>query len=292
VLAACPDGWRRPGGTVVPTFAALAAVQDKVRAPDLEPGRTPAATNDGGAGGRWLRAWRCSRPTSNCPSARHRAASCAWRTAQAGGSPTSSRRRDSAGAWWSRWPRRTLSWASCSTGEARRSTPTCGAGGLGEGQHKRSVDLPEVRDHLTVLGADLAWHGALSVDAILVDGTPYIDVNPRLVEPAMPPVGVDLVGPLVELALGGAPPAQPPASGRPHPQALLALLGAAGDPVRDGGPGRVVAVLRATATSGAVRGTHPLRATCVRLPSVVAVTACWSIHPRAVFASNATANYA
>jgi hypothetical protein len=172
-----------------------------------------------------------------------------------------------------------------------------GAGG--GASHKRSVDLPEVRDHLTVLGADLAWHGALSVDAILVDGHPrYIDVNPRLVEPGNAlRSGVDLVGPLVELALGGAPPAQPPGvpGVRTH-QALLALLGAARRPrPRRAVLDEVVAVLRRDGDfRGSAEELTPLRGD-VRavLPSVVAVTA-MLVHPPAwrLFASNATANYA
>jgi len=172
-----------------------------------------------------------------------------------------------------------------------------GAGG--GASHKRSVDLPEVRDHLTVLGADLAWHGALSVDAILVDGHPrYIDVNPRLVEPGNAlRSGVDLVGPLVELALGGAPPAQSPGvpGVRTH-QALLALLGAARRPrPRRAVLDEVVAVLRRDGDfRGSAEELTPLRGD-VRavLPSVVAVTA-MLVHPPAwrLFASNATANYA
>jgi len=58
--------------------------------------------------------------------------------------------------------------------------------------------------------------------------------------------GVDLVGPLVELALGGAPPAQSPGvpGVRTH-QALLALLGAARRPrPRRAVLDEVVAVLR------------------------------------------------
>ncbi len=172
-----------------------------------------------------------------------------------------------------------------------------GAGG--GASHKRSVDLPQVRDHLTVLGADLAWHGALSVDAILVDGHPrYIDVNPRLVEPGNAlRSGVDLVGPLVELALGGAPPAQPPGvpGVRTH-QALLALLGAARRPrPRRAVLDEVAAVLRRDGDyRGSAEELTPLRGD-VRavLPSVVAVTA-MLVHPPAwrLFASNATANYA
>lgn len=59
-----------------------------------------------------------------------------------------------------------------------------GLGAHGGASNKRSVHLPAVRSWLEVLGADLAWHGALSADVILGDSGPlFIDINPRLVEP-------------------------------------------------------------------------------------------------------------
>jgi hypothetical protein len=84
-----------------------------------------------------------------------------------------------------------------------------GAGG--GASHKRSVDLPAVREHLDRLGGHLGWHGALSGDVILGrDGPKFIDVNPRLVEPGNAwRAGVDLVGALLDLALGRSPPSQP-----------------------------------------------------------------------------------
>jgi hypothetical protein len=103
-----------------------------------------------------------------------------------------------------------------------------GAGG--GASHKRSVLLPAVREHLLALGRYLRWHGALSADAILTgQGPQYIDVNPRLVEPVNAlRAGVDLVTPLVELASGAAPAAQPPGrAGVLTHQLLLAVLGAA-----------------------------------------------------------------
>jgi len=103
-----------------------------------------------------------------------------------------------------------------------------GAGG--GASHKRSVLLPAIREHLQVLGRHLRWHGALSADAILTDrGPQYIDINPRLVEPANAlRAGVDLVTPLIELATGITPQTQPPgqADMATH-QLLLAVLGAA-----------------------------------------------------------------
>lgn len=103
-----------------------------------------------------------------------------------------------------------------------------GAGG--GASHKRSVDRADVIETITRLGTALRWHGALSTDMILTtDGPVVIDVNPRLVEPANAAAsGVDLLGPLLDLATGQAPDAQP--LGQPgvrtH-QALLALIGAA-----------------------------------------------------------------
>jgi glutathione synthase/RimK-type ligase-like ATP-grasp enzyme len=103
-----------------------------------------------------------------------------------------------------------------------------GAGG--GAASKQSVELPEVREHLARLGAVLGWHGALSLDAILAsDGVRYVDVNPRLVEPANAlRAGTDLVGAMLALCRGAHPSAQP--LGQPgvrtH-QLLLAVLGAA-----------------------------------------------------------------
>ena len=58
-------------------------------------------------------------------------------------------------------------------------------GANGGASHKRSVDLPLVREYLAQLGAHLGWHGALSADVILgADSPAFIDINPRLVEPA------------------------------------------------------------------------------------------------------------
>lgn len=107
-----------------------------------------------------------------------------------------------------------------------------GAGG--GASHKRGIDLPDVREHIKVLGGALGWHGALSADLILTpDGPKFIDVNPRLVEPVNAYLsGVDLTGALLETARGGD---AKPLSGRPHSgrpgiqthQLLLAVLGAA-----------------------------------------------------------------
>ncbi len=120
-----------------------------------------------------------------------------------------------------------------------------GAGG--GASHKRSVDLPAVRGHLERLGRRLGWHGALSADAILAaDGPRYIDINPRLVEPGNARrAGVDLVTPMIELAAGGTPAAQPP--GRPGVATHQLLIGVLGAAQQTGRRGPVLAELLAAA---------------------------------------------
>jgi hypothetical protein len=103
-----------------------------------------------------------------------------------------------------------------------------GAGG--GASHKRGIDLPAVREQVSVLGGRLGWHGALSADVILsLEGPQFIDVNPRLVEPVNAyRSGVDLVSALLETACTGT--AEPQPTGRPGTQThqlLLAVLGAA-----------------------------------------------------------------
>ncbi len=103
-----------------------------------------------------------------------------------------------------------------------------GAGG--GASHKRSVSVPDIRQFFDVLGSDLRWHGALSADVILTENGPrFIDINPRLVEPQNAYAsGVDLVGPMLELATGSHPTPMPDGKTdvRTH-QLLLAVLGAA-----------------------------------------------------------------
>ena len=78
-------------------------------------------------------------------------------------------------------------------------------GAAGGASHKLGQQLPGVREHLARLGAVLGWHGALSADVILgAAGPVFIDINPRLVEPANALAsGVDLTGALVEVAMHG-----------------------------------------------------------------------------------------
>jgi biotin carboxylase len=124
-------------------------------------------------------------------------------------------------------------------------------GPRGGASHKRSLELPAVRDDLGRLGQHLSWHGALSADVIAGPGGPvFIDINPRLVEPVNAGrAGVDLVGPLLDLARGRPVTIQPPGTAgvRTH-QLLLGVLGAAA------GRGTRAAVARELLDGGTRRG--------------------------------------
>jgi hypothetical protein len=172
-----------------------------------------------------------------------------------------------------------------------------GAGG--GASHKASIDCPEARSSLGSLGAGLGWHGALSADMILShDGPVVIDVNPRLVEPNNAwYAGVDLVGALVSLARGDTPAVQ--ASGRPgvatH-QTLLAVLGAA-----QRGTGRrgvAGALLDGWGHRGGRRGSReeltPLRGDPLAALPVVMASAATLVHPAwwSWFTSGSVGNYA
>ena len=105
------------------------------------------------------------------------------------------------------------------------------AEGIGGGAAiKESVVLPTLAGHLERLVQALGWHGPISMDVIVTDAGPLvIDVNPRLVEPVNAYLaGVDLVGAMLELAQNRHPAAVP--VGRPGVrscQLLLGVLGAA-----------------------------------------------------------------
>lgn len=103
--------------------------------------------------------------------------------------------------------------------------------GVGGGASlKESIALPGLAEMLARLVEALDWHGALSMDMIIADSGPVIiDVNPRLVEPANAlAAGTDLVGAMLDLA-GEAPSQQRPtgSAGVRTRQTLLAILGAA-----------------------------------------------------------------
>ena len=135
-----------------------------------------------------------------------------------------------------------------------------GAGG--GASHKRSISLPEVRRYFEILGTDLNWNGALSADVILGEAGPvFIDVNPRLVEPQNAYLsGVDLVGSMMELATEGHAAAQPEATTEvtTH-QLLLAVLGAAQQ--GRGRPGVILELVHAASRRPRLprlhRGAHP-----------------------------------
>ncbi len=113
---------------------------------------------------------------------------------------------------------------------AHHATLRTREGANGSSSHKRSTVVDGLECDLAALGRSLQWHGPLSLDAIITrDGLRYIDVNPRLVEPGNAQrAGVDLVGALIDLALGCD--VQPAPTGRPDVrthQLLPALLSAA-----------------------------------------------------------------
>lgn len=172
-------------------------------------------------------------------------------------------------------------------------------GASGGASHKRSIDHPEIREHMTALGARLAWHGALSADAILTDSGPvYIDINPRLVEPGNAwRAGVDLVGALLEVATRSSLRVQQPGhAGVATHQLLLAVLGAAQH------EGTRRAVLEELGSALAHRGSykssveeltplrHDLRA-AIPVAVAAAATLAWPSTWRS-FSSGAVVNYA
>jgi hypothetical protein len=119
-------------------------------------------------------------------------------------------------------------------------------GTAGGASHKRGRPLPRAREQMARLGAALTWHGALSADVIDgPEGPVFIDINPRLVEPANALAsGVDLTRALVEVALTGRSRPQPDGTpGTRTHQLLLAVLGAGQrgradtEPRRPAGPG-------------------------------------------------------
>jgi len=169
----------------------------------------------------------------------------------------------------------------------------------GSASVKRSTELPELRAAMDRLGSRLAWHGALSLDAIVTAGGPLvIDVNPRLVEPANAvAAGTDLVGLLLGVATG-TPPLRG-AESRPgvttH-QLLMAVLGAA----QHTGRRRAVVgeVAAALAHRAACTGSHeellPLRGDWRTLTLPVLATMATLLRPASYrwFAQGAVASYA
>ena len=172
-------------------------------------------------------------------------------------------------------------------------------GADGGASNKESVHVPGLRDDLERLGSTLDWHGAMSLDAVLTAAGPsYIDVNPRLVEPANARrAGVDLVGALVDLALGRpvAPAPEGRAGVRTH-QLLIAALGAA---QRGEGRRGVVSELAQALRhrgpyAGSVEELTPVRGDPLAAVPVAAVAAVLLASPGAYswFTGGAVSNYA
>jgi predicted ATP-grasp superfamily ATP-dependent carboligase len=157
--------------------------------------------------------------------------------------------------------------------------------GVGGGASlKESIALPGLPDMLARLVAALDWHGALSMDLIVADGGPVIiDVNPRLVEPANAlAAGVDLVAAMLDVAADA--PAQERSSGSAGVrtrQTLLAILGAA---EQHGARGAVLreafdAIFARGDYAGSVEELTPVAGDPVAAVPVVAALVASLIHP-------------
>jgi hypothetical protein len=79
-----------------------------------------------------------------------------------------------------------------------------GTGIGGSAAARLSVDHPEARRHVTVVGEALGWHGGLTLDYFHEDGAPcFIECNPRTVEPANAAAsGVNLASLQIQLSTG------------------------------------------------------------------------------------------
>ncbi len=227
LLAAVPRRLREAGvTTVVPTFDALAAVQDKASAlRTLERLGIPQPPGAVGLGGWDHFPAFVKQPIGTASGGVRRVASAADLTAAELESPDLVVQAVAEGPL-----------AMCQAVFDRglmvafHANLRIGEGANGGASRKRSVDLPAARSWLEALGSGLGWHGGLSADVIVGAGGPlFIDVNPRLVEPNNAWYsGVDLVGAMVATATGESPAVQGPArAGVATHQTLLAVLGAA-----------------------------------------------------------------
>jgi hypothetical protein len=161
---------------------------------------------------------------------------------------------------------------------------------------KQAIDLPGACEDVARLGTRLCWHGPLALDAVLTDDGPiYIDVNPRLVEPAAAEhAGADLIAALLACDSASSPPRSGRAGTRTH-QVLLALLGAA----EHGGSRRAVLteLLHAAARRGCYRASAeeltPIRGDPLTLIPLAAISAALLVNPRLwrLFAGDAVAHY-
>lgn len=174
-----------------------------------------------------------------------------------------------------------------------------GEGANGGASHKRSISSPEVRNAFEILGSDLEWHGALSADVILSQVAPvFIDLNPRLVEPQNAYLsGVDLVGAMLCLAADDHPAVQTDGrSGVATHQILLAILGAA----QHGGGRRGVmaelvhAVSKSHDYASSSEELTPIREDLLSVVPVAMAAIATLVAPRSwsLFASGSISNYA
>lgn len=158
--------------------------------------------------------------------------------------------------------------------------------GIGGGAStKESLPASLTFDLVQRLVAHLGWHGGLSLDAILSeDGPMVIDVNPRLVEPANGLLaGVDLVDAMMSLDSNGPPRAQPPS--RPGVRShllLLAVLGAARGlhPRRRVASELAMALTRRGAYASGVEELTPLRDGAISTLPVAVAASCALVWPR------------
>ena len=156
-------------------------------------------------------------------------------------------------------------------------------GSGGGAASKESLRWPVIGAHLAKLVAELDWHGAIALDAILsADGPLYIDVNPRIVEPRNAYLaGVDLVAIMLALAVGEHPRDQPVgrAGVRSH-QLLLSILAAAqGETPRRSVAAELLQALRHTGPYfGSVEELTPIRhdpRTAIPVALAAATTLAW-----------------
>jgi len=174
-----------------------------------------------------------------------------------------------------------------------------GEGANGGASHKRSIELPQARSWLEILGSDLNWHGGLSADVIVTDTGPvFIDINPRLVEPENAwQSGVDLVGPMVELAQGSSPARQSDGrAGIATRQLLIGLLGTAQQGMGRRGVAReLLAAWRQTGLyAGSVEELTPARGDPVALVPLAMAALATMAKPTSWgwFTTGSVANYA
>jgi predicted ATP-grasp superfamily ATP-dependent carboligase len=110
------------------------------------------------------------------------------------------------------------------------------AAGAGGGEAiKQSVRRPGVRADIATIGERLGWHGALSVDTIMLDEGShlFIDCNPRLVEPMSAYLaGLDLVDLLLRVSQEKTP--EPAPDSREGVRTLLAMQALLGCATRGG----------------------------------------------------------